>query len=61
MPMIPERQQPTERPGSRAKVPDLQQRYGAVGISAVAAAMRFRDEPRPSADDRKTESNFRAT
>jgi len=29
-----------------SEVPDLDSRYGEIGISAVAAAMRYQSEPR---------------
>ena len=59
MTTISERQHTGHDP-ERADLTELQQRYRAVGISAVAAAMRFRNDPEPSGRDRKTDSSPRA-
>jgi hypothetical protein len=60
MPSISERPaQPAQDP-QRGDLTELQQRYRAIGISAVAAAMRFRNDPEPSDRDRKGDFNPRA-
>ena len=52
MPSIPAAEQPaTQQPEKRSNRLALEQRYGAIGISAVAAAMRFRDDPAPASDE----------
>ena len=61
MPSTPTGEKPTTpQPEKRTKVSELEQRYGEIGISAVAAAMRFRDEPAESMDDHNNKANSRA-
>lgn len=52
MPSIPGAEKPaTQQAQTRGDRLALEQRYGAIGISAVAAAMRFRDDPAPASDE----------
>ncbi len=60
MPSMSERHQAPAREPARADVTDLQQRYRAIGITAVAAAMRFRNDPEPSDRNRDMHSKPRA-
>ena len=40
----------TDKKGRPAERADLDRRYGAIGISAVAAALRFQDHARPQTE-----------
>jgi hypothetical protein len=41
--------EPQPKPKPKPEVPNLDCRYGKIGISAVAAAMRYQSEPRNTA------------
>ena len=56
---ITEHQPRTQRP-ERPEDTELQQRYRAIGISAVAAAMGFRDDAKPSDEPSDRDSKPRA-
>jgi hypothetical protein len=50
----PARQREAQRPDH-----ELDRRYGAIGISAVAAAVRYHCGPRPASDDRDDDQQRR--